>query len=363
MKILIRNKQNENWQLVESASYSQEKELHSLLANSPGVISIDEIRPDTEPLVLAVREINLPVGYIDILAFTANGDIAIIECKLASNTEIKRKVIGQVMDYGAHLWEMRYTELDVKISQREGNSLAELMYEAAQSEDWDEENFRFNIEEALASGNFMLIIVVDKINEELSRIVSFMNVCGNPSFDFAALEMRRFQSGGIEMLVPRVFGPVRSSRSSSRTSAKRKWDEASYFTELELRGGDDAVQVARKILDWSNQNVSRVWWGEGKQTGSFVSVLNHNGQDHQLFAVYTYAKVEIYFQYYKEKLPFTDEAKREELRGRLNRIDGVDIPEEGINRRPSIDLSVLAEGDRIIKFLSIYDWMVEEIRN
>ena len=33
-----------------------------------------------------------------LLAFNANGDIVVVECKLAANTEIKRKVINHLGD-------------------------------------------------------------------------------------------------------------------------------------------------------------------------------------------------------------------------------------------------------------------------
>jgi RecB family endonuclease NucS len=112
MKILMREDKNNRWELVESNTYAAENELQDLLATSPDVISMDEIRPGAGPLVAAVREFSLPVGYIDILAFTARGDIAIVECKLAKNTQAKREVIGQILDYAAHMWDMSYEELD-----------------------------------------------------------------------------------------------------------------------------------------------------------------------------------------------------------------------------------------------------------
>ena len=90
MKILMRETKEQKWELVESNIYAAETELQELLATSPDVISMDEIRPGAGPLVAAVREFSLPVGYIDILAFTARGDIAIIECKLARNSQAKR---------------------------------------------------------------------------------------------------------------------------------------------------------------------------------------------------------------------------------------------------------------------------------
>ncbi|MBI5686126.1 MAG: hypothetical protein HZC54_13720 [Verrucomicrobia bacterium] len=54
------------------------------------------------------------------------------------------------------------------------------------------------------------MIVVDQINEKLSRIIRFVNTCGKSAFSFAALEMRRFQNDQTEMLIPRVVGDIRS---------------------------------------------------------------------------------------------------------------------------------------------------------
>ena len=96
--------------------------------------------------------------------------------------------------------------------------------------------------------------------------------------------------------------------------------------------------------------------------GSFVPTVYHNGTAHQLFAVWTYGTVELYFQWYQAKPPFEAEAKRLELLGRLNAIDGVSLPPDGITRRPSIPLAVLAEAQRVPEFLSVFEWFMHEVQ-
>jgi hypothetical protein len=360
MKILIRGQADNQWHLVESAAYSKETELQQLLAESPGLISIGDVRPNAGPLVLAVREFGLPIGAIDLLAFSAEGDIAIIECKLASNSEVKRKVIGQVLEYGANLWEMRYEELDEGVHLRLGDNLAELVKNAVNSPEWDEENFRSNVDSSLASGNFILIIVVDEINEELARIVRFVNVCGSPSFEFAALEMRRFQAENAEMLVPRVFGPTQTSKPRPGVERGKQWDELSFFPELQRLHGDGPVRVARRILEWANHK-GKVWYGKGKVTGSFVPSLFHKDVEHLLFAVWTNGTVETYFYWYKTRPVFDLEEKRLELLNKLNQIEGLNIPPEAVDRRPTFKLSLLEPEKKLQQFLSAYDWYVQEI--
>lgn len=192
-----------------------------------------------------MQEFGLPIGNIDLLVFTARGDIAIVECKLASYPEIKRKVIGQVLEYGAQLWEMSYEEVDKRIRSPNGVSLADQVKQASNETGWDEEAFRSTVSDSLASGNFILIIVVDRIDEDLARILKFINACGKPNFEFAALEMRRFQAENAEMLVPRVLGPVRTATSTSKNGGSRKkWDEPSFMEVLESRGGNEAVRIS-----------------------------------------------------------------------------------------------------------------------
>jgi len=70
MEILIRNENNDDWQLVTSADYSAETELQNLLSESPELINIGEIREGAPPPVVAVRDVGLPYsGKTDSLAF------------------------------------------------------------------------------------------------------------------------------------------------------------------------------------------------------------------------------------------------------------------------------------------------------
>jgi len=144
---------------------------------------------------------------------------------------------------------------------------------------------------------------------------------------------------------------------------KRKWDEPSFFQKLESGRGADEADIARKILEWARSRMTRVWWGRGSRSGSFVPVLNHKGRDHQLFAVWTYGTVEIYFYWYQYKSPFDSEGKRQQLLGRLNAIEGISLPDEAIVKRPGIPLSVLQNEAALKQFLEVFDWIVREIQS
>jgi hypothetical protein len=206
-----------------------------------------------------------------------------------------------------------------------------------------------------------MLFVADSVPPELQRIVEFLNEQMNPA-EVLAIEIKQFAGQDIQTLVPRVIGQTSETQRTKRKSAKRKWDKASYFKEMEERHGPDYAKVAARILEWVEPKVSRIWWGEGKELGSFVPVLNHKGTDHQLFAVYTSGGVEIYFQWYQYKKPFDNEEKRKLILKKLNEIEGVNLPEDSINRRPSIDLIIFNTEEKLGKFFEIYDWILDEVK-
>jgi hypothetical protein len=356
MKILARTESNQKWQLVQAAAFQGEKALQKLLAEEPSLISIDEIREGSGELLIAIREFPLAIGPIDILGFSAKGDIAIIECKLASNSEIKRQVIGQVFEYGANLWEMDYENLDSVIKSRHGKTLVESFREITDP-NWDEEVFRNNIESSLQNGDFILVIVVDEISDALTRIIRFINEAGKPAFSFAALEMQHFQHSTTEMLVPHIIG-VNKTPEKPR-GERKKWDEESFFSEIKEKHPKYFSNI-QQIYQWAKNN-SKIWWGEGSINGSFVPVIPYDGKSFQLFAVYTSGVIEIFFQYYLYKPPFDVEEKRIELFNKLNQIDGVKIPKDGLNRRPSIPFGAINTPEKIAQFISIFEWVIQEV--
>jgi len=293
MKILLRNGNQENWKKVESFSYCDESELQKLLAESPDLIPAQELRESTSQLIAVVREFGVPIGSIDLLGFSAEGEIAVIECKLANNPDIKRKVIGQVLEYGAALWGMRYEDFDQIIQDRAGKPLAELVQNEVNDPEWDEELFRSNIEENLQAGNFILVIVVDEINDALTRIIRFINACGNPQFSFAALEMRRFQSGDVEILLPKVDGDYRPP--AQRTSGSRRiWDKVSLLEDAKVKLTSEAYAMLADLLTFTERQApGGIGYLSGKEKGSFTYYCTRGNSRASVFSVYSKGDISI----------------------------------------------------------------------
>lgn len=211
MKILVR--QGQDWRPLNAHVYEGEQDLQRLLHSAPGILSATQF--GGPEFIVAAREFGLPgSGATDLVAVAADGSILVAECKLARNDEIKRKVIGQIFEYAAFLWKRPYAEFDATFQRLLGAPLADLVRqrldEAAASEkavEWNDESFRERVQENLDSGNFVLAIVVDDLNEELSRTIAYLNERGRGNnFLLYALQLLTFKDAGTEVMIPQLHG-------------------------------------------------------------------------------------------------------------------------------------------------------------
>jgi hypothetical protein len=209
VKLLVRSAKG--WTPVDAHVYEGEQDLQKLLLSAPGVLSATQF--GGPEFVLAVREFGLPgSGATDLVGLAADGSILIAECKLAKNEEIKRKVIGQILEYAAYMWQMPVEEFRSRFEARLGTSVLTAMQDRIQSQhpqisDWVEASFMENVSAKLETGNFTLVIVVDALNDELSRTIKFINEKGRRNgFLLYALQLLKFASGGTEVLLPQLHG-------------------------------------------------------------------------------------------------------------------------------------------------------------
>jgi hypothetical protein len=190
------------WRQATRVSFPNEAELQSMLHRSAELIPV---RAGENAARVFVRECGLPgSGNTDLLGVDSEGNIYVVECKLASNSEIRRKVLGQVMEYAAFLWNMPYEDFDQFFVRRESETLLALMGKKVGA-DWVAEAFRDQVAKNLKSGTFHLIIAVDKMNEELSQVIRYLAACA-PSIRLEAVEINVYKSGETEVLVPEIHG-------------------------------------------------------------------------------------------------------------------------------------------------------------
>jgi len=358
MRILIRNNNTKEWKFAESIEAKAEVELQKLLAESPSLVPVDEIREGVSPLVSAICEFGLPgSGNTDILAFSADGDISIIECKLATNPESKRKVMGQILEYAAYLWGMTYDQVNARVRSLKEKDLSELVQEAVVG-GWDEESFRDGVKRSLQSGSFVLIIVVDEINEDLKRTIRYVNECSESAYSLHALEMRRFQTDFVEILIPHLYGA-----SSKPPETKRKqWTKEEFFRVLGEKNTDPKViAVAEELNNWAKKEADRVWFGTGIETGSITFHYLKDGKTISVFTIYTNGRLSLNYGWLSTQI---DKTTMEEFHRLVHEMPSFSRISADFSKWPSIKLAeAFIDQESVEKFKKAVLWLRDRIRS
>lgn len=354
--------------------YDTEDVLQALLARFPDLLAGDQLGGGTPRRWLLIsREAAVPsdeVGAgrwsLDHLFVDQDAVPTLVEVKRSSDTRIRREVVGQMLDYAANAvvyWPIEtVTHTFEARCERDGlDPEAELA--AVIDPGQDAETFWQQVAANLQAGRVRLVFVADEIPRELRRVVEFLNE--QMRADVIAIEVKQYVGEGVKTLVPRVIGETAAAETRKRAAAgsRRRWDEQSFFAVLEEKRGADEARVARAIEAWAEKQMPRFTWGKGKVEGSFIPVLDHDGQPHYPIALYTDGRVEIQFMWLTRP-PFDNLDLRRELLRRLNEIPGVSIPDDAITRRrPSIPLKVLAEGPALNTLLGALDWFCATVRS
>lgn len=365
---------NDSEEIVElnESQFVSEDIFQGLLEKYPNLLAGDLIDPE-EPRkwVLIDREVGIPGEEdggnrwsLDHLFLDQDGIPTLVEVKRSSDTRLRREVVGQLLDYAAN--SITYWPLDKLIGLFEDRCDAESrdpvnLVETLSEEDY--ESYWSKVKTNLQAGKIRLIFLADKIPQELKRIVEFLNEQMDPGI-VLALEIRQFKGEGIRTLVPSVYGNTSESikRKKASYSQRDHWTKDQFFKKLSDDFDHDSVNVANRLFDWSKETLEEIYFGQGKTRGSFVPIQYSNDNKYQLFAVWTSAEVEIYFQHYQGKPPFDSVEKQLELLNKINELEGVNISESYLGRRPTIPFSTLQKGNNLDDFIKIFEWFLEEVR-
>jgi len=355
--------------------YLSEERFQILLEKYPDLLAGDQIDENSPRRWLLVsREVGIPSEddgsgrwSLDHLFLDQDAIPTLVEVKRSSDTRIRREVVGQMLDYAANAvvyWPIESIRAKFEANcNRRGLDPTKLVAELIEVDFRDEalvDKFWHQVKTNLQAGKIRLIFVADEIPSELRRIVEFLNTQMDPA-EVLAVEIKQYVGQGMQTLVPKVIGRTAGADRKKEPEVKQ-WDETSFLNELTAQRGAKEASVAKQILEWAKEKMPSIWWGRGKRFGGFIPGLDHKGKWHQLIEVWTYGSLELQFQYMKSKTPpFDTEEGRLELVRRCNKIKGVNIPEDAINRRPGIPLSVFTDDAALKQFLNILDWAVQKI--
>src|SRR5450755_4768696 len=126
--------------------------------------------------------------------------------------------------------------------------------------DWDATTFREAVEANLETGAFRLVIAVDQITEELKRTIVYVNRHTTAELRLLALELRHAADGGVEILLPEVYG---EESAEEPTRPNRRWDEPSLVNGLRESQSPELADRLIRLYESFRDAGARSSWGTG----------------------------------------------------------------------------------------------------
>ena len=369
----------DNDQLVEMTeqAYDSEDQLQEFLETYPNLLAGDDIDRGiprrwlliSREIVTSKEEEMTQEWALSHLFLDQEAIPTLVEVKPTHNTEVRQKVVGEMIDYAANAgvyWPVESIIAKFEVNCRENGRDPEQVFEKFLGKDANEEKFWQKVKTNLQAGKIRLVFVAEDIPAELRRIVEFLNEQMDP-VEILALEIKQYVSQkGLRTLVPRVIGQTTEAqlKKSSTTRERRRWDEASFFPEFKTRWGNDEASIVIKIHNWAkNQEpLVKIQWGTGDVYGGFAAIVNQPGRKNlELFSVDISGRLEIYSNNYSSQPPFNSNSKWLELRSKLSSI-GLALPENSEEfRAPSLRLSTLQDDEALDQVMESFHWVIEEV--
>lgn len=274
---LLRHGGQGDWREPDTTKYMNEAALQQLLAESPGLLY--GVEKDS---ALVARELFiLGTGYLDLAIVHLDGAITLVECKLSSNPEIRREIVGQILAYAAAISRWGVDDLAAAWRSTTKTDLDEsaLALATESSVPFEPTNFRYQLAANLAAGRFRLILAVDQATSELRNIVEFLNRRSTDDLEVLGVEFEYIRDGDVEILIPNTFGIESAERKSS---TRIQHTEQEFLTALTSTCSDRVVVAVEHLLEHARHmpQFESTFWGEGAAPSVTVKLSTPNGPIH-----------------------------------------------------------------------------------
>ncbi len=240
---------------LEEEPFSTEDELQSLIAQHPELLDGEQIRPgDPRRWLLITREKGIAETpdsgarwAVDHLIVDQDAVPTLVEVKRGLNPEIRRTIVGQVLEYAAHAagtWtadELRRT-FEESASADGHDPGEELGILLGTDRELDTNGFWENVATNLSARRMRLLFVADEIPDPLERVVEFLNA-EMPIIEVLAVEIKQFRGEQTQTLVPRVLGRIANASTHGPASSRRRLTRESFLV-LQSQICDEEFQAA-----------------------------------------------------------------------------------------------------------------------
>jgi hypothetical protein len=340
---------------MSPAAPENEDTMQRLIADYPEIIA------DADEALLLIRR-EQPIAdsegarwSLDHLFVTRGGVPVLVEMKRASDTRLRREVVGQMLDYAANAtahWQAGTIAASfAATAETQGRDpdqlLAEFLGDGAEPEEfWPQVDANF------AAGRIKLVFVADVIPRELARIVEFLNE--QMKADVRAVELSWFEGQGIRAFTPRIIGETERAQAAKGRSAgdfPARLSHEEWIETYLARYGEATMAAARVFMD----SVAAAG-GQAIVTRAQGSIVAEFGVGTGMIypmSLTRYGRGQLSLAYLKSSPGYSDDQSRRALYGRLRTIVGP-LSTETLTGYPSFPATVLVEpgvGERLTIFL------------
>jgi len=250
---------------LDEKPYPSEDLLQSLLADYPDLLGGDQMSDVPRQWLFVAREVPVPdveggAGRwsLDHLFLDQDAIPTFVEVKRASDSRIRREVVGQMLDYAAN--GLRYWPVEaIQSFLTHSGAGADESLAAAFGPEVDAAEYWRKLKENLADGRIRLLFIADKIPHELLAVIEFLNTHMDHT-EVLGVEVPQFVGeGGLRTLAPRVLGQTQAARALKQAAGSRsKLTEEDFFAAL---GNQETKDTFRKLLDFGASLGARPVWG------------------------------------------------------------------------------------------------------
>ncbi len=246
---------------LEEMRFSTEDHLQTLIAEHPELLDGTQIRPeDPRRWILITREKGISETAdsgsrwaVDHLIVDQDAMPTLVEVKRGANPEIRRTIVGQMLEYAAHAaqtWsaeELRHTFEESATDQ--GLDPDEEIGRLLQTDgEPDVDRFWQDVATNLEARRLRLLFVADEIPDPLERTVEFLNA-QMPNIEALAVEVKQFRGSSTQTLVPRVIG-----RTAKPTNSPDRPSNLTQETFLAKFSSDEARNAVARLINVAQES-------------------------------------------------------------------------------------------------------------
>jgi hypothetical protein len=248
-------KDGDSYVAMTREAYESESVLQALIAQHPEILAGED--PDRPDLVLVKREVPIQPEQdsglsLDHLYLDADGRPTLVEVKQGANREIRRQVVGQLLDYAANARGSLSAEMMQQWLEEAANA-ASTTAEALLADQLgveDPDAYWRRVGANLDAEQFRLVFVSDQMPPSLRRIIEFLN--DHTDFDVLGIEVSQHTdtTGRQQIIVPRFVGESEGARQKKRTRGRsQRMNRDKLLASFDAGSDERAAVVA--LLDWA----------------------------------------------------------------------------------------------------------------